>query len=79
MLVLIFVLIFSESLDSEIGQVLGPALDYIFLSFHLFSLYKKRQFLSFYLVKGYIVILRDSSGLLLLSVSGFWWCLRPMT
>jgi len=34
---------FSESLDSEIGQVLGYSLQYIVLRFHLFSLYKKRQ------------------------------------
>jgi len=61
------------------AKYLLPRWSIYFLSFHLFSLYKKRQFLTFYLVKDYIVILCESSGLLLPSVSGFWWCLRPRT
>ena len=72
-------LFFSQSLDSEIGQVLGYALQCTVLRFHLLSLYKKRQFLPLYLAKDYIARLCESLSLLLLSVSGFWWCLRPRT
>ena len=61
------------------AKYLVPRWSIYFLNVRLLSLYKKRKFLSFYLVKGYIVISRDSSGLPLLSASGFWWCLRPRT